>query len=63
MSVLMTQRKADAIASVTRDRSLLTDSAERDRVLEAECKTEQEFERRRKKNNNDWVDFRMRVGK
>jgi hypothetical protein len=62
MSVLMTKKKADAIASAERDQHLLTDKAARERVLEAE--PERKRKSLRKVAESRWLqDFRMRAGK
>jgi hypothetical protein len=62
MSVLKTERESRALNSTEQDSGLLSDQAARDRVAEASAKTEQEFDRMRRRDP-EWDGFRNRVGK
>lgn len=61
MTVLMTEKKANAIISVERDKHLLTDKAASERIIE----TEPEADRKaltEYSNSKEYLEFRMKNG-
>lgn len=62
MSVLMTKAKAQAIESAKRDRHLISDAAERERIISTE--PPQDRDRLRKvSESRKYLDARMKAGK
>ena len=62
MTVLMTKKKADALKSIERDRYLISDSAARERALDAEPPAVRE-RLRKMPESRAWLDLRNKVGK
>lgn len=61
MTVLMTKEKADAIASVERDKHLLTDKAAEERIRTTEPISIRE-QLKKHSESRDYLDFRMKNG-
>jgi hypothetical protein len=63
MSVLRTKKEIDAMASVDKDRRLITDKTAEQRIVESSDRQHRAFRSMSDEDKRSWNEFREKVGK